>query len=202
MLKGYKIPYKRKSSPHTEEHKRNISESHKGEKNYWFGKTLTPEHKEKIRLGKLGKSRGGNPDNWKGHTPWNKGTKGVMKANSGSFKKGQHVLEKHPRWKGGISKLPSYDTFTTMRRRARKRQSGSTHTIQQWEELKLFYGFMCLCCKLREPEIKLTEDHIVPLSMGGSNDILNIQPLCLSCNVRKYTKTIDYRLTFVQNERV
>lgn len=46
----------------------------------------------------------------KGIIPWNKGTKGVMKFNSGSFKKGEHrspqtefkkvAEEKHPRWKG------------------------------------------------------------------------------------------------------
>ena len=39
----------------------------------------------------------------KGHTPWNKNTKGVMKANSGSFSKGNIENEKHPRWKGGIT---------------------------------------------------------------------------------------------------
>ena len=33
----------------------------------------------------------------KGHTPWNKGTKGIMKPNSGSFYKGQSPLN----WKGG-----------------------------------------------------------------------------------------------------
>jgi hypothetical protein len=31
---------------------------------------------------------------------WNKGTKGVMKANIGSFKKGEMRNEKHPNWKG------------------------------------------------------------------------------------------------------
>ena len=36
----------------------------------------------------------------KGHTPWNKGTKGICKPNGGSFRKGQFENEKHPSWKG------------------------------------------------------------------------------------------------------
>jgi len=36
----------------------------------------------------------------KGHIPWNKGTKGIVKPNSGSFKKGQ-CGKKSLQWKGG-----------------------------------------------------------------------------------------------------
>lgn len=41
-------------------------------------------------------------EGWKGHTSWNKGTNGVMKANSGSFKKGQNSGSDAYNWKGGI----------------------------------------------------------------------------------------------------
>ena len=40
----------------------------------------------------------------KGNTPWCKGTKGTMKVNSGSFKKGIHAGSKNLNWKGGRPK--------------------------------------------------------------------------------------------------
>jgi hypothetical protein len=77
------------------------------------------------------------------------------------------------------------------RRRTRKRGSGGEYTAQQWTDLCNQYGNRCLCCG--RTNVRLTADHVVPLSAGGSNTIENIQPLCKSCNCKKYTKTIDYR---------
>lgn len=74
----------------------------------------------------------------------------------------------------------------------RKREADGTHTYGQWEELKAKYNWTCPACKKKEPEIKLSEDHIVPLSKGGSDNIENIQPLCRSCNCKKLTKTIKF----------
>ena len=76
-------------------------------------------------------------------------------------------------------------------RRARLQGNGGDFTPRQWAHLVLAYGGICLCCAQRKP---LTADHVISLSQGGLNDINNIQPLCLSCNVRKGTKTTDYRL--------
>ena len=78
---------------------------------------------------------------------------------------------------------------------ALKQHANGVFTLQQWEELKHFYNYTCLCCKKKEPEIKLEIDHIVPLYLGGSNDISNIQPLCRSCNASKQISIIDYRTT-------
>ncbi|MEI6532477.1 MAG: HNH endonuclease [Candidatus Roizmanbacteria bacterium] len=92
----------------------------------------------------------------------------------------------HPRWKGGYK-----NTLILLKnRRALKKNAEGSHTLGEWELLKIQYGFTCPCCKKKEPEVKLTEDHIIPLSKGGSNFIQNIQPLCHSCNSRKNNKII------------
>src|SRR5439155_21053232 len=78
-------------------------------------------------------------------------------------------------------------------RRAKKAANGGTFTTAEWQQLKSYHGYRCLCCGEIEPKIKLTVDHIVPIELGGSNDITNIQPLCRTCNLRKGTQIIDYR---------
>ncbi len=81
-------------------------------------------------------------------------------------------------------------------RRARIQQAGGSFTSREWKKLCKHYNYMCLCCGRREPEIKLTVDHVVPLSKGGANSIDNIQPLCQSCNSSKHRRTIDYRVNW------
>jgi 5-methylcytosine-specific restriction endonuclease McrA len=75
-------------------------------------------------------------------------------------------------------------------RRARLLGAEGSYTAEQFAELCVLYGGVCLACGGFEP---LTVDHVIPLSMGGSNHITNIQPLCKPCNSRKGTKSVDYR---------
>ena len=74
-----------------------------------------------------------------------------------------------------------------------KYASESTHTEEEWQALKAFYNFKCLRCGAQEPDIKLTRDHVIPLTQGGSDSIDNVQPLCARCNSKKNNKHIDYR---------
>lgn len=95
----------------------------------------------------------------------------------------------------GRSKKPGYMRVFTKRRKLRLKGAEGSHTFEEWEKLKATYKFMCLCCK--RTDLELTEDHIVPISKGGTNYIWNIQPLCKSCNCRKYIEEIDYRKEFL-----
>ena len=77
------------------------------------------------------------------------------------------------------------------RRRTKKTQAGGSYTASEFNALVSHYGNRCACCG--RTNVKLTADHIVPVAKGGTSNIDNIQPLCLSCNSRKGAKTIDYR---------
>jgi hypothetical protein len=93
----------------------------------------------------------------------------------------------HPNWKGGLA---YYSVRAT-----RLRENGGSHTRDEWEKLKQDFGNVCPCCKMVGSE--LVKDHIIPLTLGGPNNIENIQPLCRSCNAKKHTKTTRYEHNFL-----
>lgn len=77
------------------------------------------------------------------------------------------------------------------RRRTRKTAAGGSFTAAEFKALVSHYDNKCLCCG--RDDVKLTADHVIPVSKGGSSNIENIQPLCKPCNSHKSEKTIDYR---------
>jgi len=75
-------------------------------------------------------------------------------------------------------------------RRSRQTGAGGSFTPEEWIALCDKYEHKCLRCKRRR---KLTADHVIPVSKGGTSSIENIQPLCKPCNSWKHTKSIDFR---------
>lgn len=72
-------------------------------------------------------------------------------------------------------------------RRSRQRNAGGSHTVEEIKALLSKQKFKCAACSKRVAD-SYEVDHIVPLSKGGSNDIRNLQILCISCNRRKNAK--------------
>lgn len=81
-------------------------------------------------------------------------------------------------------------------RKARLRANGTGFTIAEWKALCAAHGHRCLACGASE---RLTADHVIPVSRGGSGSIENIQPLCARCNAKKGIRSTDYRLAEVAN---
>lgn len=80
---------------------------------------------------------------------------------------------------------PDWYTEVKHRRRAREFNAEGFFTHQEWQDMKKSHNYRCAICKCDK---KLTVDHIIPLSKGGTNNKNNIQPLCGSCNSRKSNK--------------
>lgn len=80
--------------------------------------------------------------------------------------------------------------FMNRRREHQIRGAKGYLTWNEWQEIKHKFNYTCPSCGKKEPEIKLTVDHIIPVSKGGTNNKENIQPLCISCNSKKWAHNI------------
>ena len=60
-------------------------------------------------------------------------------------------------------------------------------TAPQWLEILKASRFRCFYCKKK---VRLTIDHVTPLSRGGQHVAENIVPACRNCNARKRDRIV------------
>jgi len=82
---------------------------------------------------------------------------------------------------------------STNHRWVRKFAAMESFTKSEFKALCKQYGNICLRCRKKRV---LVADHVIPLALGGKNNITNIQPLCRKCNGKKYLDSKDYRKTW------
>jgi hypothetical protein len=66
-----------------------------------------------------------------------------------------------------------------------KERRGDWQRMSRWARpfLLRHFGRKCAQCGSREEPLHI--DHIIPLARGGTNDALNLEVLCKTCNLRK-----------------
>ncbi len=115
---------------------------------------------------------------------WRAGTKAMRAATAARWWKANqaHALAKHRVW---VKTHPEAEHARQKRWRASKRHAPlSDFTAAQWRELQAAFDHCCAYCGTRAKG-HLTQDHIQPLSKGGSHTLRNIVPACRTCNCRK-----------------
>ena len=173
------------------EYRQHMVEAHKGNKGYWTGKKLSPEHREKCKLGILGKS------SWNKGIPMSDISKKRLKL---TFKKightftkltqeqenkrienlrkgkkaiiGKYAKDKCCHWQGGISKLPYAFEFTKeLKEKIRNRDNR-----------------ICQNCNITEEEHLIVWGCTLPIhhidydKQNCKED--NLITVCTSCNTR------------------
>ena len=103
------------------------------------------------------------------------------------------VIARSKKWaEGNPERVARAKADNRRKRRAARHASRGSFTADEFKVLCESYDNKCLACG--DGEAALEADHVVPLTKGGSDDISNIQPLCGSCNRKKFVNTTDFRV--------
>jgi len=105
----------------------------------------------------------------------------------------KHAEKYRKRSRDMAKKYPERNAANARNRYALRRYGCKDRTYaEEIKKLKLLQNNKCIYCK-KNIEKDYHADHIMPLYLGGDNNIDNIQILCPTCNLRKNKKhPIDF----------
>lgn len=128
------------------------------------------------------KERLAHPEKLEVTRTWRKANPERCRANRESWRKRNAEKKRgiDRRWR---AENPAVNIPSNQRHRARKAAAGGEGiTRKQWLEVVGEYGGRCAYCGRA---VRLSMDHVEPLSKGGAHDISNAAPACSSCNSSK-----------------
>lgn len=83
---------------------------------------------------------------------------------------------------------------SNIRRKAREKNAQGTFNSNQWLSRFNLYGGRCAYCSCSVTLDSVHIDHVIPLSLGGSNWPSNLVPACAKCNLKKGARVWKSRL--------
>jgi len=95
-----------------------------------------------------------------------------------SLKKSQYKKKKNKK------KTSSKNSQSIKTKRSRYISNSNRVTVLKRDK------FRCVYCGRNSKQIELEIDHIVPFSKAGSNEISNLQTLCIDCNRGKGSRLL------------
>lgn len=98
--------------------------------------------------------------------------------------------EKHPKKRKLVvaryeARRPEVKQARKARYRGRLLNATGSFTREEWKVRIIQFGNRCAYCGRKSK--RLTPDHYIPLSKGGTNFIDNVIPACQHCNRRKWS---------------
>ncbi len=97
------------------------------------------------------------------------------------------IVASYRKRKPEVSRLAC--SIYSFRRRRLPGVGDTGFTAQEWKSVVAKFNNSCAYC--RRADLKLTIDHVVPLSKGGSIGIDNIVPACGPCNSKKGNRPVE-----------
>jgi len=116
----------------------------------------------------------------------------TARAKVGGTDKATIAREVLSRWAASEMQFGDFLKTETDRAEERIAHSARRKPLKRVEQNRVFKrdGFVCRQCGDSPGVEKLHIDHIIPVAAGGSNELSNLQVLCVDCNLAKSDKIV------------